>query len=144
MVRLRSNFVCLLILLVGAIALTASDRAQACPLGMSGSAHRSCCDGMDRAVTAPPVVHLLHQCPSVLGFRGRESTGHCCCSQPLHAVQASAREVRPAILDPSALPVWLGPPVAVGRIRPARGPPDTGFADPAARHTYLATLRLRI
>src|SRR5487761_132585 len=144
MAQSRSKFLCLLILLAAAAALGAAHRAQACPQGMSGSEHRSCCDGMDpAAMPAPSVQYAPHDCATTFGrVRGCASTGHCRCGQAVR-VQATAREVRPFVLAPSPLPVWPGPPVAAGRIPPSQGPP-TGFADPAARHTYLATLRLRI
>ena len=143
MARTRPNVVWLLILLAAAMGLGASHRAQACPMGMSGSAHPSCCEGMDRAATTPRPAQSLQSRVTALAFRDCASTGHCCCSQPLSAVQAMAREVRPASLAPAALSIWPGPAVASGRALPAQGPPDTDFADPGGRHTYLATLRLR-
>ena len=145
MAQSRSNFLCLLVLLAAVVGLGATHRAQACSQGMSGSEHRSCCDGMDSAaMPAPNVQHALHDGATAFGrFRGCAGTGHCNCGQPVH-VQATAREVRPVILTPSLLPVWPGPRIAVGRIPPSQGPPDSGFADLPARHTYLATLRLRI
>lgn len=137
MARNRSNFVWLLILVAAAMGLTASHRAEACPLRMSDSARPSCCDTM---AEAPAAAHSLQLCAAMLGFRGCAGAGHCCCGQPLPAVQAMARDVRLATLTPAAL-AWPG--VVMGRTLPAQGPPDTGFADPGGRETYLATLRLR-
>ena len=96
----------------------------------------------------PGVQHAVHahfgSATVLRHFQGCTRSGHCTCGQPVRAIQVTAREIRPAILAPSSLLVWPEPPIAAGRIPPPQGPPDTGFADPPGRHTYLATLRLRI
>lgn len=149
MTRSRSNFLGLLILLAATLALGATHRAMACPQGASGAEHRPCCDGMTQAAMELPgaqhwvEAHIL--CDVALGrLNGCPAAGHCVCGQPVSAIQATARYDQPAILAPPPLPVWPGPPVAVGLIPPPQGPPDTSLADPPGRHTYLATLRLRI
>src|SRR6185312_14674771 len=148
MARSRSNFFYLLVLFAAALAFGLAHRAQACPQGMSASTHPPCCDGMDQAMDPPGIRHSLNarfDCGTTRGHtQGCASAGHCVCGQPLRVAQVTAREVRPASLAPSAVLVWPGPPVAAGRAPPPRGPPDTGSAGPPGRHTYLATLRLRI
>lgn len=149
MAQSRSNSVYLLILLAAILAFGATHRAQACPQGMADSEHRSCCDGMGQAaMDEPGIQHQVvarFDCPMVRGrFLCCSSAGHCTCAQSVHAAQVTAREVRPAILAPSPLPVWPGSPISEGRIPLPQGPPDTGSADPPGRHAYLATLRLRI
>lgn len=149
MARSRSNYFGLLILLVGALTFSATHRAMACPQGAPGSEHPPCCDGMNQAAMGQPAaqhsIDALARCEMVLGRLGSCTTaGHCACGQPPPAVQVTPRDDRPAILGPSPLPVWQGPPIAAGLTPPPQGPPDTGFGDPPGRHTYLATLRLRI
>src|SRR6185437_11545277 len=136
---------CLLVLLAAALALGATHRAQACPQGMSDSSHLSCCDGMDQpAMHQPATPHSLDTGIDSRSRLGCASAGHCICRQPLRLAQVTAREVRPAILAPSPLLVWPASLIASGRTPPPRGPPFTGSSDSPGRHTYLATLRLRI
>lgn len=149
MARSRSNYLSLLILLVAALAFGATHRAMACPLAASGSEHRPCCDGMNQVAMEQPSVqhsvdvHVL--CEMALGrLNGYTAAGHCACGQPVSTAQVTPRDDRLAILGPPPLPVWQGPPVAADLTSPPQGPPDTGFGDPPGRHTYLATLRLRI
>lgn len=149
MARSRPNFILLLALLAVALALGATHRAVACPHGGSGSEHMPCCDGMDGAAMHEPAVHHSFQAHFESGmppgqFSGCTTSGHCTCGQLVRAVQVTVREFRPAFLARSPVPVWPGPPVAAGRMPPPQGPPDTGFADPPGRHTYLVSLRLRI
>lgn len=145
----RSNYFGFLILLAAALALGATHRAVACPQASSGAIHRPCCDGMNQAAMEQPGAqhsvdaHIL--CEMALGrLNGCTAAGHCACGQPVSAVQVTPRDDRPAILSPPPLPIWPGSPVAAGLTPPPQGPPETGFADPPGRHTYLATLRLRI
>src|SRR5487761_605227 len=149
MAQPRSNLFCLLVLLAAVVSFGASHRALAGAHAASGPEDRPCCDGRDQAAMDRPTVHhSFHghfDCAMAHGaFHGCTSAGHCTCSQPVRAVQMTAREIRPALLAPAPLLLSPGPPIAAGRIPPPQGPPDTGFADPPGRHTYLATLRLRI
>lgn len=147
MARSRFNFICLLVLLVAVLGLGAMHRAVACPYGMSGAA--PCCDGMDRAaMQQPPVQHALHasiDCAMAPGHpRGCAAAGHCTCGQPLQVMHGSPREIRPAVPSLSPILAWPGPSVAAGRIPPPQGPREVSVPDLPARHTYLATLRLRL
>ena len=149
MAQSRSNSLYLLLVLAAVLAFGATHRAQACPDATSGADRPSCCDGMDQPAMDPPgIQHSLDagfDCATARGLlENCLSQGHCLCGQSAHVAQVTAREVRPASLAPSAMLVWLGPPITVGLTPPPQGPPDTGPADPPARHTYLATLRLRI
>lgn len=147
MARSRHNLIYLAVLLAAVLALGAVHGAAACPYGMSGSA--PCCDGMDQtAMPQTPAQHALHahvdyaMAPKRL--YGCAASGHCTCGQPLRVMQGLPREIRPAVSSLSPILVWPGSPVAAGRIPPPQGPPEAGVPDPPGRHTYLATLRLRI
>src|SRR6185312_6285070 len=146
MAQSRPTFLCLLVLLAGALAFGAAHRAHACPQGMSDSAHLPCCDGMDQPATDPPGIQHSHDArfDCATARMGCASSGHCICGQRVRVAQVSAREVRLASPAPATVLVWPGPPIAAGRISPPRAPPEVGSADPPGRHTYLATLRLRI
>lgn len=148
MARSRFNIICLAVLLAVALALGVAHRAIACPHGDSDAA--SCCDGMDQAAIGEPGVQHAPQtqldaamAPGCL-HTSCLAAGHCSCGQPVSVVLVTARADRSTALPSSAVPVWPGSLLAAGRIPPARGPPDTGVPVPAGRHTYLATLRLRI
>src|SRR5579863_9686616 len=148
MARSRSNFLYLLVLFAAALAFGAAHRAQACPQGMSASTHLPCCDGMGQAMDPPGIQHPLNarfDCATARDHpQSCASTGHWVCGQPSRIAQVTAREVRFGSLAPSAVLVWPGPRISAGGIPRPRGPPETGSAGPPGRHTYLATLRLRI
>ena len=149
MAQSRPTFVCLLVLLAGALAFGAAHRAHACPQGMSDSAHLPCCDGMDQPAMDPPGIQHLHDarfdCATARSHpRDCAGSGHCICGQPVRVAQVSAGEVRLASPAPATVLLWPGQSIAAARIPPPQSPPEAGSADPPGRHTYLATLRLRI
>lgn len=149
MTRSRSNFFGFLILLLGILAFGASHRAVACPQAASRSEHLPCCDGMNQSgMEQPGAQHSIDAhvlCEMALGrLSGCTAAGHCACGQLAAAIHTASHDDRVTILPPPPLPAWLGPPVEAGLIPPPQGPPGAGSADQPGRHTYLATLRLRI
>lgn len=69
---------------------------------------------------------------------------HCACDRSVQTATVSAREIPSSQGVPLLAPVWPEPPVLAHQKPPPQGPPSTMLAVPTGRHTYLATLRLRI
>lgn len=72
------------------------------------------------------------------------ATIHCACDQLAPAGRVSAREIPSSQGVPLLAPAWPEPPVLAHQKAPPQGPPGAMLAVPTGRHTYLATLRLRI
>jgi hypothetical protein len=69
---------------------------------------------------------------------------HGACDQPGQTARASAREIPGGEGVYLLAPIWPAPPVAEHQKPPPQGPPFILLAALTGRHTYLATLRLRI
>lgn len=134
----------LLVLLIAAVIIGPIGIASACAQSSAAPQGEPCCPMQGQHAPEAP-----NHCPSTTAHSSQQAIGcallQCGCSQstPLVHARAIERRSKPAVILLST--VFSAPPVAAYLIPPPSGPPPmASLGLSLGRHTYLATLRLRI
>jgi hypothetical protein len=145
MQRLRFPMRFLMALLLAVTAVSNAGFASACAQTPANSGGGPCCP-----MQGHPSPDEPKGCAGVIG-RSADCAAvdcaliHCGCFQAASVVQATPfLKTRGGPTAPPLVLVWSIPPVRAHLIPPPSGPPSDFSGLPAGRHTYLATLRLRI
>jgi hypothetical protein len=125
--------------LLMAVVLGHAQLASACARKAAASQRMPCCPTSGQQLAelgggCAGAAACLSDCAAVI---------HCACDQPEQTARASAPERSGDGIHLLA-PVSPEPPVAAHQKPPPQGPPVIPLAALTGRHTYLATLRLRI
>jgi len=123
-----------------AVVLGHAQLALACAQKVAASQRMPCCPTSGQQLPqlgggCAGAAACLSDCAAAI---------QCAYDQPEQTARASAPETRSGHGIHFLAPVWPEPPVAAHQKPPPQGPPVVPLAALTGRHTYLATLRLRI